>query len=84
MIDLHGDALAASLLHQLGRLLNRFGTVKFGTLRARGSASAVHRRSSRTQLDSDAAARAARCPCDQRHSAFKYLAHYPTLSLVTA
>ena len=27
MIDLHGDALAAGVLHQLGRLFNRFGTV---------------------------------------------------------
>jgi len=27
MIDLHGDAPAASLLHQLGRLFNHLGTV---------------------------------------------------------
>src|SRR5688572_14604149 len=47
MIDLHGDALAASVLHQLGRLFNRFGTVILGTLRARGATSEVHRGSSR-------------------------------------
>jgi hypothetical protein len=26
MIDLHGDALAAGVLDQIGRLFNRFGT----------------------------------------------------------
>jgi hypothetical protein len=80
MIDLHGDPLAASLPHQVGRLLNRFGTVILGTLRARGATREVYRGSSRAQLDSDAAARAARCPCDQRHFALEYLTHHPTLS----
>jgi hypothetical protein len=43
MIDLQGNAAAAGLLHQLGRLFNRFRTAKLGSLRARRSARAVHR-----------------------------------------
>src|SRR5438093_13560813 len=80
MIDLHGDAPPASLLHQLGRLFNRFGTVILGTLRTRGATREVHRGSSRAQFDSDAPARAARCPCDQRHFAFKHARYHPPLS----
>jgi hypothetical protein len=79
MIDLHGDPLAAGVLHHFGGLFNRFGTVVFGTLRARGSPSAIHSGSSRAEFDSDTAARAARCPCDQRHFALQYLTHHPTL-----
>jgi hypothetical protein len=75
MIHLHGDALAASLPHQIGRLFNRFRTIVLGTLRARGATSEVHGGSSRAQFDSDATASPPRRPCDQRHFAFKHSNH---------
>jgi hypothetical protein len=78
MINLHGDALAARVLHELGRLFNRFRTVVLRALRARGAPSAVDGRSSRTQLNCDAAARAARCSCYQRHFSFKLSRHHST------
>jgi hypothetical protein len=80
MIDWHGDAPAARVLHQRGRLFNRFGAVVLRAWRARGAPRAVHRGASRAQFDRDAAARAARCACDQRHFAVKHAPHHPTLS----
>src|SRR5262245_55898138 len=80
MTYVHGNALSAIVLHQLSRTFNRFGTVVFGALTPCAPTSDIYRGSSRAQFHSDAATSAARRPCDQRHFAFQYLTHHPTLS----
>ena len=76
MIDLHGDAMAPGVPHQLGGLFNDFGSVNLRSLRACASAGAVYGGSRCAQFDSDAAAGAARCPCYQGNFTLEYLTHH--------
>ena len=69
VVHLHGDALAAGLGHELGRLLDRLRAVHLRAPLARGPARAVDGRARLAERHRDAAPAAARGARHQRHRA---------------